>query len=215
MKSKVLYFMFFMMCFCIFPGLVKAECSANEKVQLNTQASYLTYSYTYNNNNTFNVTFENVTSGIALEYDDKVYNATKNGITIKKVPEGTVMFIKVIASPNTNCYEDLLRAITYRIPYYNHYLTSAECQNYPEVEFCQTKFLSYYVSENVFKRMFEKQKEELYQPAAPPVEPEETWFDIVLDYLWKYGMQVGLFIVGFTCMFILGHNAVKRAKAKF
>ena len=161
------------------------------------------------------MTFENVTSGIALDYDGKIYNATKNGITIKKVPEGTVMNISVIASANTNCYKDGLRTIYYRIPYYNHYLTTPECQNYPEVEFCQTKFLSYYVSESLFKSMFEKQKEELYETEEPPVEPSDTWIDIVVDYLWKYGMQVGLFIVGFFCMFILGHNAVKRAKAKF
>jgi len=215
MKNKVLCFTFFMLCFCIFTGSVKAECSANEKVQLNTQASYLTYNYTYNNNNTFNVTFENVTSGIAIEYDGKVYNATKNGITIKKVPEGTVMNIKVIASANTNCYQDNLRIINYRIPYYNRFLDRAECQNYPEVEICQTKFLSYFMSDVLFEKMFETQKEEFYEQEDPIVEPEETWIDIVVDYLWKYGMQVGLFIVGFTCMFILGHNAVKRAKAKF
>ena len=38
-------------------------------------------------------------------------------------------------------------------------------------------------------------------------------FDLV--YIDKYGMQVFLFLLGFFSVFVLGHNAVKRAKAKF
>lgn len=215
MKNRILQLFFLVVCFCIFPMISKAECSASEKVQLNTQASYLTYDYTYNGDNTFNVTFDNVTSSLAVEYNDDIYSATKSGITIKNIPEGTIMNLKVLASKKTNCYEDVLRVITYRIPYYNRFLDRAECQNYPEIEICQTKFLSYFMSDSLFESMFEKQKEELLETEEPTIVEEDTWVDILVDYLWAYGMQTGLFLVGTICMYILGHSAVKRAKAKF
>lgn len=215
MKRDVLLVSIICLCFCIFPMAAKADCSSSEKLQINTQASYVTYSVAFNSDGTFDVTFENLTSSLAIEYNKKIYPATKKGVTIKNLKEGTVLRANVVASDNTNCPEDIARHMTYRVPYYNHYLDSEECSLYPEVEVCKTKFFSYEMTKSLFQSMFDKQKGQLVEEEPPVVVDEPTWKDILFDYLYKYGMQVFLFTIGTLCTFILGHNALKRAKSKF
>lgn len=216
MKRSLIRVLFTFACFCVGFTVVNAECSSSERLQLNTQASYVTYDYTYNEKTgLFDIHFYNLTSYLYLDYNSKQYYPTKDETVIKGVTNGKLMSVKVDASAKTNCEETILRTITYQVPYKNAYLDSTECGLYPEVEICNTQFLSYKLTDDMFKRIFETQKEELIS-TEPVVTPEETtWKDTVIEYLLKYGMQVGLLIIGTLSITILGRKAVKRAKAKF
>lgn len=215
MKMSILKIAILVLCLFALP-VFNAECSTQEKVQINTQASYVNYHYEYDDKTgLFDVIFENVTSNITIEYLERSYSATKNGTRIKGLNQGTRVQAYLNASGNTNCTGDRLRTIVVPLPYYNEFLDSDECNTYPEVEICKTKFLSYKLSYNNFLNMFKKQRDKLLEEPVVEGQKEETWQDIFFEYLEKYGMQVGLFVLGFFSMFVLGHSAVKRAKAKF
>jgi hypothetical protein len=216
MKQSVIKVLFTFVCFTIISPVLKAECSSSERVQLNTQASYVTYDYTYNDETElFDIHFYNLTSYLYLEYNSNIYYPKKEETIIKNVENGKRMTITVNASTNTNCEETQLRSITYQVPYKNAYLDSVGCGLYPELSICNTKFLSYKLTDEMFNRIFDTQKVEYIGTEAEEPVVEETWVDVLKNYALKYGMQVGLSLIGTVSILILGRKAVKRAKAKF
>lgn len=216
MKRSVIKVVITLVCFICITSVLKAECSSSERVQLNTQASYITYDYTYNEKtDLFDINFYNMTSFLYLEYDSKIYYPRKEQTIIKGVENGKRINVKVNASTNTNCEETQLRSITYQVPYKNLYLESVGCDLYPEISICNTKFLTYKLTNEMFNRLFEEQKAAYTKTETKADDIKETWKDVLKNYATKYGMQVGLSLIGTLSILILGKSAVKRAKAKF
>lgn len=214
--KRVYLFLFLLL---LIPFNVKADnegCTSQEKIKLNTLASYLTIGFEFNEKSaTFNVVIENMSPYLIIDDNENEYRYSSKGTKIKKINEGTKLRLLIKASEYSECYDDTIRTITYVTPYINRFLETSECFSNPEVEICNTKFTNYKLDEKTFKRMFEKQKKKQEQEEVVVIEEEDPWYKEYLEYIRKYGMQVGLFLIGTTAMLILGQNAVKRAKAKF
>lgn len=216
MKLSIQKVLLAFICFCVGIWTVKADCSSSERVQLNTQASYITYDYSYNEKDkTFNIHIYNLTSYLQIEYNSDYYYAKKEETIIKNIEEGSRVFLLVQASRSTNCSNTTIRTINYQVPYTNPYLDSVECELYPEVNICNTKYLPYKLTNAMFKRTFNAQKDKLISKNEEEQVTEETWLDVLKEYALKYGMQSGLTLAGTLSMLILGRKAVKRAQAKF
>ena len=192
------------------------ECTSSELVDLHSIANHISIDFEYDEKNEkFNVVLENLNSLVLVNFETNQYKYSSKGTKVKGLDEGTRYVFFVVASEYSTCYETELRQISFVTPYINRFLDTEDCYNHPDAEICNTKFTDYKLTYSIFKKMVEKNVKAVESEKVDEKEKEVHWYDKYLELLDKYGMQVGLFLIGAVATAIIGHGAVTRAKAKF
>ena len=195
---------------------ISETCTVEEKIALNSLANHVTIDFEFNENDEkFNLLFENITPYISVEYGNNTYKYSSKGTIIRGFDEGKRLSFNIVASEYSECYGYKIKSIQYMTPYINRFLESSECNENPTAEICKTKFTDYKLTYSLLKNMLKKNTKQEKKIEEKEIERIYTWKDNLLDFLDKYGMQVGLFLLGSITTIILGHGAVIRAKTKF
>lgn len=181
-----------------FNMILNAECDYTEKVNLITLSSYVDYNYEYMSDNTFKLTFYNVTPEMKLIYNNIEYAPTNESVELNSLEEGKSMKVSIKGSDTSECAMLDLRVINLTIPYVNPFYGSNRCIGHENLNVCSNKFLQYKITESEFLRLIDKSEND-NKPGDvtddKPVVKELTFFEKVVNFVKKAWIPVVLVIV--------------------
>lgn len=155
MQKKIIILLFLLM---LFPIKSKA-CSEDEIIRLSNLANNVNVVYEYNkNNDTFSIIFTNVTDELVISdyVNHKDYVASKE-LTIKNLKSNNYTFY--IYARNKNCIENELTLKNIKLPYYNSFYNSKECENKSNFSYC-SKWLNRKIEYKEWKEKIDDYKVE-------------------------------------------------------
>ena len=152
-KILLLFLMIF-----ISMNTLKAECSYKVQKEYNILASQVQYKVDYSESSgSFNVTFYNLSSGIAIKYAGEDYIGNNGEVTISYLPEGLQLEVNVVTTDN-ECSTRDLRNIRVSLPYTNAYYGSEDCVGHEDLIVCSSRFLDYKITRSTFYGLLEKKE---------------------------------------------------------
>ena len=181
-----------------FDMILNAECDYTEKVNLITLSSYVDYNYEYMSDNTFKLTFYNVTPEMKLIYNNIEYAPTNESVELNSLEEGKSMKVSIKGSDTSECAMLDLRVINLTIPYVNPFYGSNRCIGHESLNVCSNKFLQYKITESEFLRLIDKSENDNKKDDVIDDEPvivEKTFFEKALDFIKKAWIPVLLVIL--------------------
>ena len=181
-----------------FNMILNAECDYTEKVNLITLSSYVDYNYEYMSDNTFKLTFYNVTPEMKLIYNNIEYAPTNESVELYSLEEGKSMKVSIKGSDTSECAMLDLRVINLTIPYVNPFYGSNRCIGHESLNVCSNKFLQYKITESEFLRLIDKSENDNKKDDVIDDEPvivEKTFFEKALDFIKKAWIPVLLVIL--------------------
>ena len=181
-----------------FNMILNAECDYTEKVNLITLSSYVDYNYEYMSDNTFKLTFYNVTPEMKLIYNNKEYAPANESVELNSLEEGKSMKVSIKGSDTSECAMLDLRVINLTIPYVNPFYGSNRCIGHESLNVCSNKFLQYKITESEFLRLIDKSENDNKKDDVIDDEPvivEKTFFEKALDFIKKAWIPVLLVIL--------------------
>lgn len=181
-----------------FDMILDAECDYTEKVNLITLSSYVDYNYEYMSDNTFKLTFYNVTPEMKLIYNNIEYAPANESVELSSLEEGKSMKVSIKGSDTSECAMLDLRVINLTIPYVNPFYGSNRCIGHESLNVCSNKFLQYKITESEFLRLIDKSESDNKPDDVTddkPVVKELTFFEKVVDFVKKAWIPVVLVIV--------------------
>lgn len=181
-----------------FNMILNAECDYTEKVNLITLSSYVDYNYEYMSDNTFKLTFYNVTPEMKLIYNNIEYAPTNESVELNSLEEGKSMKVSIKGSDTSECAMLDLRVINLTIPYVNPFYGSNRCIGHESLNVCSNKFLQYKITESEFLRLIDKSENDNKKDDVIDDEPvivEKTFFEKALDFIKKAWIPVLLVIL--------------------
>ena len=181
-----------------FDMILDAECDYTEKVNLITLSSYVDYNYEYMSDNTFKLTFYNVTPEMKLIYNNIEYAPANESVELSSLEEGKSMKVSIKGSDNSECAMLDLRVINLTIPYVNPFYGSNRCIGHESLNVCSNKFLQYKITESEFLRLIDKSESDNKPDDVTddkPVVKELTFFEKVVNFVKKAWIPVVLVIV--------------------
>ncbi len=205
--------------FLIFMTKLNAECTYSDIVDLNTLASHINYTYEYNEtNNSFDIIFYNVVKKLKFEYLNDTYEPMNDKILIQDVTEGTTVYVDVYSSKNTNCNNKLLRTIKFTLPYENIFYGTYYCEDYMALEICNTRFLNYQITYELFDGITKKYDEAKEEKEDTPKEEipvqEESIIDNIFNFFKEYWLEGTVAIGSCLITFIIGNIVYNKIKYK-
>ncbi len=213
-------FILFVVCMFGFVSVYNADCGYKELKDLNILASYVKYSYEYNEQTgLFDVVLINVPKELYVVLDVTPFSSDNNTIRIPGFREGQEAKLDIYSSKEALCVTQYLRVITVRIPYLNKYFGSEDCNGHETLEVCTNRFLHYELSKNTFNKLLrdddlrkaQKEKEEKEKQENPKV----TVIDIFTDYAKEYWLPVLLVILSSAITFTLCNAIYRKVKHGF
>ena len=181
-----------------FNMILNAECDYTEKVNLITLSSYVDYNYEYMSDNTFKLTFYNVTPEMKLIYNNIEYAPANESVELNSLEEGKSMKVSIKGSDTSECAMLDLRVINLTIPYVNPFYGSNRCIGHESLNVCSNKFLQYKITESEFLRLIDKSESDNKPDDVTddkPVVKELTFFEKVVNFVKKAWIPVVLVIV--------------------
>lgn len=181
-----------------FNMILNAECDYTEKVNLITLSSYVDYNYEYMSDNTFKLTFYNVTPEMKLIYNNIEYAPANESVELNSLEEGKSMKVSIKGSDTSECAMLDLRVINLTIPYVNPFYGSNRCIGHESLNVCSNKFLQYKITESEFLRLIDKSENDNKKDDVIDDEPvivEKTFFEKALDFIKKAWIPVLLVIL--------------------
>lgn len=181
-----------------FDMILDAECDYTEKVNLITLSSYVDYNYEYMSDNTFKLTFYNVTPEMKLIYNNIEYTPANESVELNSLEEGKSMKVSIKGSDTSECAMLDLRVINLTIPYVNPFYGSNRCIGHESLNVCSNKFLQYKITESEFLRLIDKSESDNKPDDVTddkPVVKELTFFEKVVNFVKKAWIPVVLVIV--------------------
>lgn len=181
-----------------FDMILDAECDYTEKVNLITLSSYVDYNYEYMSDNTFKLTFYNVTPEMKLIYNNIEYTPANESVELNSLEEGKSMKVSIKGSDTSECAMLDLRVINLTIPYVNPFYGSNRCIGHESLNVCSNKFLQYKITESEFLRLIDKSENDNKPDDVTddkPVVKELTFFEKVVNFAKKAWIPVVLVIV--------------------
>ena len=181
-----------------FDMILDAECDYTEKVNLITLSSYVDYNYEYMSDNTFKLTFYNVTPEMKLIYNNIEYTPANESVELNSLEEGKSMKVSIKGSDTSECAMLDLRVINLTIPYVNPFYGSNRCIGHESLNVCSNKFLQYKITESEFLRLIDKSESDNKPDDVTddkPVVKELTFFEKVVNFAKKAWIPVVLVIV--------------------
>lgn len=181
-----------------FNMILNAECDYTEKVNLITLSSYVDYNYEYMSDNTFKLTFYNVTPEMKLIYNNIEYAPANESVELNSLEEGKSMKVSIKGSDTSECAMLDLRVINLTIPYVNPFYGSNRCIGHESLNVCSNKFLQYKITESEFLRLIDKSENDNKpddEANDKLVVKELTFFEKVVDFAKKAWIPVLLVIL--------------------
>lgn len=181
-----------------FDMILDAECDYTEKVNLITLSSYVDYNYEYMSDNTFKLTFYNVTPEMKLIYNNIEYTPANESVELNSLEEGKSMKVSIKGSDTSECAMLDLRVINLTIPYVNPFYGSNRCIGHESLNVCSNRFLQYKITESEFLRLIDKSESDNKPDDVTddkPVVKELTFFEKVVNFVKKAWIPVVLVIV--------------------
>ena len=181
-----------------FDMILNAECDYTEKVNLITLSSYVDYNYEYMSDNTFKLTFYNVTPEMKLIYNNIEYAPANESVELNSLEEGKSMKVSIKGSDTSECAMLDLRVINLTIPYVNPFYGSNRCIGHESLNVCSNKFLQYKITESEFLRLIDKAEDDNKKGDVvndEPVVKDLKFFEKVVDFAKKAWIPVLLVIV--------------------
>ena len=181
-----------------FDMILDAGCDYTEKVNLITLSSYVDYNYEYMSDNTFKLTFYNVTPEMKLIYNNIEYAPANESVELNSLEEGKSMKVSIKGSDTSECAMLDLRVINLTIPYVNPFYGSNRCIGHESLNVCSNKFLQYKITESEFLRLIDKSESDNKPDDVTddkPVVKELTFFEKVVNFVKKAWIPVVLVIV--------------------
>lgn len=181
-----------------FDMILDAECDYTEKVNLITLSSYVDYNYEYMSDNTFKLTFYNVTPEMKLIYNNIEYTSANESVELNSLEEGKSMKVSIKGSDTSECAMLDLRVINLTIPYVNPFYGSNRCIGHESLNVCSNRFLQYKITESEFLRLIDKSESDNKPDDVTddkPVVKELTFFEKIVNFVKKAWIPVVLVIV--------------------
>ena len=168
-----------------FMSSLEAECPYSDVVKYNELANYIESNYKYNREtNKFDLVFYNVDHDLNI---NNTYIPTNNEITISGYDPGSLISVDVYLN-NENCYNELVRNISFILPYYNNFYNDERCNNKENLEVCKYEFLPYNLDEVTFYRLinagdssFTNEKEDEEKEETIIIEENVSILDKLMD----------------------------------
>ena len=194
-------------------SIYNAECTNNELKNLSSLASYVEYTYNYNDSTGFfDVTLNNVPKELYLVYNDNRYNSENNVVIISGINPGDEVKLKVYSSEEAECITEYLRVISFKLPFLNKYYNSKECELYRELDVCSNKFTTYDISNKSFQEMINQAQNDKEKPnyvvpeKVEEIKKESMWEDVkkYFNIIWVPCLLVisSSFLTFIICNFI-------------
>lgn len=192
-------FIILLFVFMFFPSFVDAdECSYKEKRELATLASYVDYTYKYNEDKeTFDVTIMNINDKIEIFYENQSIKVSNQEAIIKDIPEGTQMKIDIYSTIYNNCYNEYLRVLIVSVPYLNDFYNSSLCKGKEDLVVCNSKFIDYEISYETFIKLINRKEEEIKKEEENKIDinEEPTFIEKTIEFLSDYWLKFVTFIL--------------------
>lgn len=199
--KKIIFFLIIL--FSMIPN-AKAECSDEEMIRLSKIANNITTSYEYDEKTkSFNITFTNANKKLLIKdvANDKYYNENFE-FTIKNFKSGDYKFN--IESSDINCTEDVLVTKYIKLPFYNKYYDTEDCEGIKEYSYC-SKWIEKEIPYDIFKKKTSEYKESLIkeQKVEKIEEPlSEKIKNVVTEIYVKYYYIILPTIITLLCVII-------------
>ncbi len=185
-----------------FFGICKysAECSYKDLRELNTFAAYVETSYKYNEETGyFDLTITNL--GDKLYVNGKktdlgeLYFPKDGVVSINNLKLGTTYSFQLEAGGSTNCVAEKLRVLTVRIPYKNYYYGSDACRGHENLNVCNSEFLDYQISENVFLSLISQKPDTTKDDNPKEPEKDLTFMERVVEYVSNIYVKIIVVVI--------------------
>lgn len=189
--AKYKYVLLSILSFILLPISIKgAVCPDSEKVNYQSLAKNISYSYDYVEENEsvhFNVTFVNIPEGFYLKdlNSKQAYNYSGSEMTINNLEQGKNLKYGVYTT-SIGCDGILLYTHYITLPYYNPYYKDELCNGVKNFMYCN-KWVNKQITYEEFKGNIEKYKNKVNSNNI--VEEEDNDFNvlnIIVDFYLKY-----------------------------
>lgn len=205
-------FVFLLMLLSICPIVVNAGCSSSELLELRKMASHVNANYTFDYDNfTFNLELNNLNEqNYIIINDNEKYYPNDGKAIIPNLYGGNKIKYQIAA---TNCNYEILRSGSIYLPYYNNFYNSFDCVGHEKLTVCNSEFLSYPLSDELFKKYIEKDTNPENTPDIvgedDPPEQKKDKLDIEIF------IKIGMVIIGVLIPTLIGKVAIDKVKYKF
>ncbi len=143
---------FFTICLFLFMDVTYASCTYAEEKMLNTIASYVDYTYDFNESTkSFDLTIYNVNEYLAVRREANKLDVKEEQILINGLQEGERISLNIISGKSYLCTTKELRVISITMPYINTFYGNEKCITHMNNKVCYSKYLDYKLTKNAFE----------------------------------------------------------------
>lgn len=132
--KQIKYVIFALICMCVTPLITHAECDYQRLAELSRLASNVQLSYTYSEENGFQITMTNLTNDL---YATNIYGQRIDGGAERVFEAVSGSYNYDIYSNDSNCPGEFLLRKSINLPVRNSYSYYDECKQYPNFKYCQ------------------------------------------------------------------------------
>ena len=132
--KQIKYVIFALICMCVTPLITHAECDYQRLAELSRLASNVQLSYTYSEENGFQITMTNLTNDL---YATNIYGQRIDGGAERVFESVSGSYNYDIYSNDSNCPGEFLLRKSINLPVRNSYSYYDECKQYPNFKYCQ------------------------------------------------------------------------------
>lgn len=193
--KKVFVCLFCSLCFL---NIYKADCDYKAIREINTLASYVEYSYKFDETSErFLLTFINVPDSLYIQLNG-INRYPQDGILeIKDLEMGQTLDGYIVSKEYIACANEYLRPIKITLPYLNPYFGTSECIGHENLEVCSHQFLNYQISYYTFHKLLNDNIVNVKGNETKPDEivKEKTFLETILEYGKIIGIPLLLVLV--------------------
>ena len=193
--KQIKYVIFALICMCVTPLITHAECDYQRLAELSRLASNVQLSYTYSEENGFQITMTNLTNDL---YATNIYGQRIDGGAERVFEAVSGSYNYDIYSNDPNCRGDKLLTKYVSTPSPNRFYQFDECKKYPNFKYCQL-WLNTAIDISQFREEFNKYETSLIQKNTNEVSNLNV-LDEILLFVKDHSF---IFIFGFSIMLLL------------
>lgn len=177
--KQIKYVIFALICMCVTPLITHAECDYQRLAELSRLASNVQLSYTYSEENGFQITMTNLTNDL---YATNIYGQRIDGGAERVFEAVSGSYNYDIYSNDSNCPGEFLLRKSINLPVRNSYSYYDECKQYPNFKYCQM-WSNISVTHEQFMEELEQYKGNVEEMKDQLTTEKVSIFDTLLEVL--------------------------------